>query len=254
VTAEPISRVAFVTGGARGIGAAIAAALRTDGYHVVTMDLNDVPRGRDGPDGGVPDGDIHFVGDVSRADDVAAAVAATVDRYGRLDVVVNNAGIIDVHAVDDTPEDVWDRVMAVNVKSVYLVSRAALPHLRRAGRASIVNVASVHAVATMPRAAAYAASKGAVLSLTRQMALDLYDDGVRVNALVVGSVDTEMSTAQGAGLARDGVVVPARTGAIGRTAVPSEIAAAVSFLVSDGASFVTGAPLIVDGGMLARLI
>ena len=116
--------------------------------------------------------------------------------------------------------------MAVNVKSVYLVSRAALPHLRRAGRASIVNIASVHAVATVPRAAAYAASKGAVLALTRQMALDLYDDDVRVNAVVVGSVDTDMSTAHGEGLARAGVALPAPTGAIGRMGAPSEIAAA----------------------------
>lgn len=245
---ESITRVALVTGGARGIGAAIAAALRQDGYRVVTVDINALPPGVDGPRG-----EDHLIGDVSRADDVAAAVATTVDRCGRLDVVVNNAGILDVHAVDDTPEDVWDRVMAVNVKSVYLVSRAALPHLRRAGRASIVNVSSVHAVATVPRAAAYAASKGAVLSLTRQMALDLYDDGIRVNALVVGSVDTEMSTAHGAALARDGVVVSGSSGAIGRTGAPAEIAAAVCFLVSDGASFITGAPLIVDGGMLARL-
>jgi NAD(P)-dependent dehydrogenase (short-subunit alcohol dehydrogenase family) len=235
-----------VTGGARGIGAAVAVALRADGYRVVTMDIDSVE--------GHVDGDLHVVGDVSRAGDVDRAVATAVERHGRLDVVVNNAGILDVHAVDDTPEDVWDRVMAVNVKSVYLVCRAAVPHLRRSGRASIVNVASVHALATVPRAAAYAASKGAVLALTRQMALDYYDDGIRVNAVVVGSVDTEMSVAHGAAMARDGVAVAAPTGAIGRMAQPAEVAAAVGFLASDRASFVTGAPLIVDGGMLARLM
>ena len=109
----------------------------------------------------VPDSDdrMHVVADVSDGDTVSASVAAVVRRFGRLDVLVNNAGILDVHAVDDTPEDVWDRVLAVNVKSVFLMSRAVIPHLRTAGGGSIVNVASVHAFASVPRAAAYAASK-----------------------------------------------------------------------------------------------
>jgi NAD(P)-dependent dehydrogenase (short-subunit alcohol dehydrogenase family) len=112
----------------------------------------------------------------------------------------------------------------------------------------------VHAFASVPRAAAYAASKGAVLSLTRQMALDYYDAGIRVNALVVGSVDTEMSAQHGAEMARDGVVVAASPGAIGRTAQPAEVARVIAFLCTDQASFMTGAPVIVDGGMLARLM
>lgn len=240
------SRVAVVTGGARGIGAAIADAFGALGRSVATFDL--LPSESSGGE------HFHQIVDVSSAREVDAAIAAVVDRFGRIDYLVNNAGIIDVHAVDDTPEDVWDRVMAVNVKSVYLMSRAAIPHLRAAGGGAIVNVASVHAVATMPRVAAYAASKGAVLALTRQMALDYYDEGIRVNALVVGSVDTGLSAAHGAGMQRDGVVLADHVGAIGRTASPSEIAGAAVFLTSDGASFVTGAPLVVDGGMLARLV
>ena len=197
---------------------------------------------------------LHILADVSDSAAVSAAIDSVLARFGRIDVLVNNAAIIDVHAVDDVPEEVWDRVFAVNVKSVYLLSRAVIPHLREAGGGSIVNIASVHALATVPRAAAYAASKGAVLALTRQMALDYYDDGIRVNAVVVGGVDTEMSAEHGAGLSRDGVRTASWQGAIGRTAHPREIAAAVRFLASDEASFVTGSPFLVDGGMLARLM
>lgn len=155
---ESPRRAAIVTGAARGIGAAAALALDAAGFQVATFDV--LPAS-------VADSDdrMHVVADVSDADTVSASVAAVVRRFGRLDVLVNNAAILDVHAVDDTPEDVWDRVLAVNVKSVFLMSRAVIPHLRTAGGGSIVNVASVHAFASVPRAAAYAASKGAVVSL-----------------------------------------------------------------------------------------
>jgi NAD(P)-dependent dehydrogenase (short-subunit alcohol dehydrogenase family) len=240
-------RVAIVTGGAGGIGAAVADAFGNAGMTVAVFDIRP-------PAGRASGRQAHFTVDVSKANEVEAAVRAVAEQFGRLDVVVNNAGILDCHAVDDTPEEVWDRVMAVNVKSVFLVSRAAIPHLRAAGGGSIVNISSVHAVATVPRLAAYAASKGAVVSLSRQMALDYADDGIRVNAVVVGSVDTKMGAQHGAAMARDGVVVASSAGAIGRAAQPAELARAVLFLASPEASFVTGAPIVVDGGMLARLI
>jgi NAD(P)-dependent dehydrogenase (short-subunit alcohol dehydrogenase family) len=240
-------RVAIVTGGTRGIGAAIASVFQDAGMSVAVFDVHP-------PAGRASGRQAHLTVDVSVAEEVEAAVRAVVAQFGRLDVVVNNAGILDCHAVDDTPEDVWDRVMAVNVKSVFLVSRAAIPHLRAAGGGSIVNISSVHAYATVPRLAAYAASKGAVVSLSRQMALDYADDGIRVNVVIVGSVDTEMAEQHGAAMASDGVIVAASTGAVGRTAQPAELARAVLFLASPDASFVTGAPIIVDGGMLARLM
>jgi 2-keto-3-deoxy-L-fuconate dehydrogenase len=248
-SADRDARVAIVTGGARGIGAAIAAELRSRGMTVVTLDI----RALDGAENGAG-GLEHLVADVSDSAAVSEAVRRTIDAHGRIDVLVNNAGIIDVHSVHDTPEDVWDRVLAVNLTSVYLMSRAVIPHLRDSGGGSIVNVTSAHALATVPRAAAYAASKGAILSLSRQMALDYFDEGIRVNALVVGSVDTDMSTAHGAALARDGIRTADPTGEIGRMGTAAEIAKAAAFLTSPDASFVTGSPFIVDGGLLARLM
>jgi NAD(P)-dependent dehydrogenase (short-subunit alcohol dehydrogenase family) len=244
----PTRQVAIVTGGARGIGAAVVDALAAAGMAVASFDISDPAEPSRGDDGRA-----HLTVDVSRAAQTQAAVAAVAARFGRIDVLVNNAGILDCHAVHDTPEDTWDRVMAVNVKSVFLMSRAVIPHLKAAGGGAIVNISSVHAIATVPRLAAYAASKGAVLALSRQMALDYADDGIRVNAVVVGAVDTEMSAQHGAAMARDGVTVAAGTSAIGRTAQPAEVARAVAFLASPQSSFLTGAPLIADGGMLARL-
>jgi NAD(P)-dependent dehydrogenase (short-subunit alcohol dehydrogenase family) len=157
--------------------------------------------------------------------------------------------------LEQTQEDDWDRVMAVNLKGVYLVSQAAIPHLRAGGGGSIVNVASVHANATQERIAAYAGSKGGVLALTRAMALDLASDAIRVNAVLPGAVDTplfrgalvdENKSAEELGFRFD-----AR--AIGRVALPEELARAVLFLASDASSFMTGSPMIVDGGLLARL-
>jgi NAD(P)-dependent dehydrogenase (short-subunit alcohol dehydrogenase family) len=246
--ADPTRPVAIVTGGSRGIGAAVTDALAVRGMTVASFDIQ--PPARPGPEDASR---AYLTVDVSRADETQRAVGVIAERFGRIDVLVNNAGILDCHAVHDTPEDTWDRVMAVNVKSVFLMSRAVIPHLRAGGGGAIVNISSVHAVATVPRLAAYAASKGAVLSLTRQMALDYADDGIRVNAVIVGGVDTEMSAEHGAAMARDGVTVSPGTGAIGRTAQPDEVARAVAFLASAESSFLTGAPLIADGGMLARL-
>lgn len=235
--------VAIVTGASAGIGAAVVTTLTERGYRVAGFDVRP-------PTGAAAD---HHHVDVSDAAQVRDAVKSVASGWGRLDLVVNNAGILDVHSVEDTPEDVWDRVMAVNVKSIYLMSQAAMPALRDSSGV-IVNVSSVHAVASVPRAAAYAASKGAVLSLSRQMALDCADDGVRVTAVVVGSVNTAMSADHGARMARDGVVTSPPPGRIGRSAEPVEIARVIAFLASPDGSFVVGSPVVVDGGLLSRLM
>jgi NAD(P)-dependent dehydrogenase (short-subunit alcohol dehydrogenase family) len=179
-----------------------------------------------------------------------ATVAA--DR-GDVHAVVNAAGILSVSDVVDTDEDEWDRVFAVNVKGTYLISRATIPLLRAAGGGAIVNISSVHALATVERCAAYAATKGAVLALSRQMAIDYAADGIRVIPLIVGSVDTEMSSQHAAvfGLP-SGHAEPGKP-ALGRMAAPDEIASVIRFLVSSDAAFVTGSPMVADGGLLTHL-
>ena len=249
-------RVAIVTGATSGIGRATAVLLAREGAAVVAAGRRTAlgealveQLEREGLRG-------HFIPtDVSRADDVRRLVGETVEQFGRLDIVVNNAAEFLFAALDETTEEEWDRVIATNLKSVYLVSREAIPHLRSAGGGAIVNVSSVHAVATMERVAAYAASKGAILALSRQMALDYTRDRIRVNALIVGGVDTAMArqhmAALGQTLADGGF--PDDDRVVGRIARPEEIAAGVLFLVSSEASFVTGSPFVIDGGLLARL-
>ncbi|WP_029136561.1 SDR family NAD(P)-dependent oxidoreductase [Nakamurella lactea] len=238
------ARVAVVTGAAGGIGGAVCRLLADNSWAVVGID-------RDSCELPAVEG---MRVDITDGDAVRDGIAGIVARYGRIDGLVNAAGILRTGSVHDTELADWEQVFAVNVRGTFLLAKWCLPHLRAVPGSSIVNLASVHAEATVPRLAAYAASKGAVLSLTQQMALDYADDGVRVNAIVVGSVDTQMSAAHGAAMAAEGVTVAGGNGAIGRTAEPREIAEVVSFLLSPAASFVTGSALRADGGLLSRLM
>jgi len=234
--------VAVVTGGASGIGAAIAARLHDAGAQVAVLDRD--PSGAD-------ERHAAFTADVSDRASVEAAIAQVAERFGRIDIVVNNAGIGaqgDVAANDD---DEWARVLSVNVTGIARVTSAALPWLRRSPAASIVNTSSIAATAGLPQRALYSASKGAVLSLTRAMAADHLREGIRVNAVNPGTADTPwvgrlLSSADDPAAER--AALEARQ-PHGRLVSADEVAAAVLYLVSPGAGSTTGTYIEVDGGM-----
>ena len=234
--------VAVVTGGASGIGAAVADELTSRGARVASFD---VAHQRE------VDGAWPVRADVADDTSVRAAVAGVVETFGRLDIVVNNAGIGaegDVAANDD---DEWHRVLDVNVVGMVRVARAALPHLRRSPAASIVNMCSVLATAGVAGRALYSASKGAVLSLTLAMAADHVREGIRVNCVNPGTADTPW-----VGRLLDRAADPSAERAAlaarqpqGRLVDPTEVAAAVAYLVSPRSGSTTGASIAVDGGM-----
>ncbi len=243
-------RRVIVTGGAQGIGEACARRLVQDGAAVALWDLADA-RGQAlaaelSAQGGRA---VYCRCDVSRKDEVDAALAASVAALGPIDGLVNNAGIFKAAEFLDITEADWDAVIAVNLKGSFLVGQAVARGMAAAGRGAIVNMSSVNGTLTIPSIASYNASKGGINQLTRVMALSLADKGVRVNAVAPGTIATEL--AKNAVLTSD----EARMRILSRTPMkrlgePSEIADVVAWLLSDAASYVTGEIVVVDGGRM----
>jgi len=242
-------KVAVVTGGASGIGRASALLLASEGASVIVADI-DKAGGRDTvqtiQERG---GEAIFVRtDVTVAADVERMIAAAVETYGRLDVLFNNAGIAHRAPVDECTEEDWDRVMAINLKGVFLGSRYAVPVMKRQGGGSIINTASGAGLVGTVRSPAYCASKGGVVLLTKQMALDFAQDNIRVNAICPGAVDTPLMDLILREISDD--LDEARRiyeGRLprGRMLAPEEVAHAVLYLASDESGFMTGNPFMV---------
>jgi len=245
---------ALITGGASGIGRATALLFAEQGASVAVADLPSTDGGSVAAEIGRRGGRALFQPcDVTRLESCREAVERTVKELGGLDVLVNSAGIMVRRSVVELEEADWDRVMEVNAKSVYLMSRFAIPVMAAGGGGAIVNVASGWGLVGGPRAAAYCASKGAVVLLTKAMAIDCGPLGIRVNCVCPGDTDTPMLKAEAEQLgeaAADFLAAAARR-PLGRIGAPEEIARAILFLASEGGSYVSGAALPVDGGGLA---
>jgi len=247
-------KVAIITGAATGIGRASALLFARAGARVALADLRGPELARTEADVRTAGGEVASItADLARPDDCAAVVAAAVRAFGRVDVLLNNAGV-GTMVVGGTVESItlehWDLAQDVNVRAMYLVSRAAVPHMRSAGGA-IVNIASVSAFrGSVERPShAYAASKGAVLSLTRAMAASYGRDGIRVNAICPGTIRTRLTADivnRVEQAAKEGHGIP-----LGRVGEPEDIARCALFLASDDASFISGAHIIADGGAMA---
>lgn len=253
-------RVAIVSGGAHGIGEAAVLAFAREGYRVALADVDRDAGEQVAERGRSLGGDVVFIpADISRARDAQDVVQNTVSAFGGVDVLFNNAGIQPAESyknAEDLAEEVWDRVIDVNVKGCFLLCKYAIPEMRRRGGGVIVNNASVQGLQSQKLVPAYAASKGAVLSLTRNLALDYAEENIRAVAICPGSVDTPMLRASAAlaspGSSADALGAWGRKHPLGRIGRPEEIAEVVVFLASDKASFITGEYVCVDGGLMAQ--
>jgi NAD(P)-dependent dehydrogenase (short-subunit alcohol dehydrogenase family) len=246
-------RVALITGAASGIGRAAALLFAQEGAAVAIADVNEA--GLAVAEEIVRNGGraLFELADVTRAADCQRAVARTLREFGGIHVLLNNAGIMRRASVVELSEEDWDRVMAVNVRSVFLMSRQVIPIMAKAGGGSIINTASGWGLAGGPRAAVYCASKGAVVLLTKAMAVDHGPQKIRVNCICPGDTDTGMlrDEAQQLGAQEDAFLAESARRPLGRIGRPEEIARAALYLASDASSFVTGTALVVDGGGLA---
>lgn len=248
------NKIAIITGGASGIGRATAVLFAQEGAAVAIVDINAEQGQSAVAEIEAAGGKAIFIPcNVTNAEDCRAAVEKTVTTFGGLHILFNNAGIIRRADVIGTTEEEWDRVMAVNVKSIFLMSKYAIPRMAQGGGGSIINTSSGWGLKGGGNAVSYCASKGAVTNMTRAMAIDHGKQNIRVNAVCPGDTDTPMlrNEARQLGQPESKFMAEAADRPLGRYAQPVEIAQVVAFLASDAASYVTGAAYIVDGGGLA---
>ena len=245
------NKVALITGAGTGIGRAIALAYAREGARLALVGRRkQVLEAVAKEAGGSP---LILSGDVSRQGDIDRVLSATVSQLGTLNVLVNNAGILHIGTAEEITEAQWDETFNINVRGLWLLSRSVLPYMRKAGGGSIVNVASVLGINAAHNRAAYAASKGAVILLTKSMAIDYGAENIRVNAICPSFVETDLTAevlrkaADPAAIRRERVAVHP----IGRLGKPEDIAGLAVYLASDQSAWVTGAALPVDGGYLA---
>jgi len=242
------TRVALVTGASRGIGAATAHRLARDGFDVAVAyaSRGDAAKAVVGSIGALGRRAVPIRGDVSRPDECARIVVEAVEALGRLDVLVNNAGVYERALLDDTSPKAWDRRLAVNLHGAFYMAKAAVPEMKKAGGGRIVNVSTQLAFRGTSHGADYVAAKAGLVGLTRALALEFARDGILVNAVAPGAIETDI-------LASDTPEDRARrirTIPLGRVGRPEEVAAAIAFLVGPGGDYITGQVLHVNGGSL----
>jgi NAD(P)-dependent dehydrogenase (short-subunit alcohol dehydrogenase family) len=248
-------KVALITGGAAGIGEATAKVFAREGAKVVVGDVVEAGGAETAAAIRRAGGDAQFVKtNVAREEEVARMVSFTVQKYGRLDILFNNAGVEEMKPEVDTSVEEWDRVMSINVTGVFLCTKHAIPEMKKGGGGSIINVSSIFGLVGSPGWAAYHASKGAVRLFTKSTALAHGVDNIRANSIHPGPIETRMLAVT---LEAEADPAAARTQwlgtlAIGRLGRPEDIAFGALFLASDESSFVTGSELVIDGGYTAR--
>ena len=244
------NKVAFISGGARGLGEVMAKLFVQEGASVVIGDVLEDEGKQVEAEINETGGQCLFVRlDVTDEAQWQQAIAATVARFGKLEILINNAGIYRTRRVEDTSSEEWDLVLAINGKGVFLGTKAAIPEMRKAGGGSIINLSSVAGLVGSADSAAYNASKGAVRLLTKSTAIQYAKEGIRANSIHPGTIETPMTAALLAGDGRQDRMNRTPLGRLGRA---EDVAYGALYLASDEASFVTGSELVIDGGRTAQ--
>ncbi len=245
-------KVALISGGARGQGAAEARLFAREGSKVVIGDILEDEGRQVEAEINELGGECVFVNlDVTSADAWQNAVDTAVNRFGKLDVLVNNAGIFKLATVEETSAELWDEIMDINAKGVFLGTKCAIPEMRKAGGGSIINISSVAGLIGSSNSAAYGASKGAVRLFTKATAIQYAKEGIRANSIHPGVIETPMTESNLLGDEEARRFSIARH-PLGRVGQPEDVAYGALFLASDESSFMTGSELVIDGGLTAR--